>query len=164
MAWVLWIENEPELIERAVLRLRSKKLRCRVVDSPCEALQTLLAAHEDGKLSRLRAIVSDFDLDLADLQERINGLNFLELLSQRPPSDYRKQLLDTILEGCDPNFCTSDRAERLLDEFQQQDIEGILYSARRPNDVKAFDTYGVLEVDSIFHKPSDEPALLGRLL
>lgn len=164
MAWVLWIENDPELIERAVLRLRSKKLRCRVVDSPCEALQTLLAAHEDGKLSRLRAIVSEFDMEIADLQERVNGLNFLELLSARTPEEYRQQLLETILEGCDPNFCTSDRAEKLLDEFRQQDIEGILYSARRPHDVKAFDTFGVLESDSVFHKPSDEPALLGRLL
>lgn len=164
MAWVLWIETEPELIERAVLRLRSKKLRCRVVEGPCEALQTLLAAHEDGKLSRLRAIVSDFDLELADLHERVNGLNFLELLSERTPADYRKELLETILEGCDPNFCTSDRAERLLDEFRDQDIEGILYSGRRPTDVKAFDTYGVLESDSVFHKPHDEPALLGRLL
>lgn len=164
MAWVLWIENDPELIERAVLRLRSKKLRCRVVDSPCEALQTLLAAHEDGKLPRLRAIVSEFDMEMADMAERVNGLNFLELLSSRTPEEYRRQLLEAIIEGCDPNFCTSDRAEKLLDEFKQQDIEGILYSARRPSDVKAFDTYGVLESDSVFHKPSDEPALLGRLL
>lgn len=164
MAWVLWIENEPELIERAVRRLRKGKLRCRVVDSPCEAMETLLAAHEDGKLTKLRAVVCDFDLDLAALEEKINGLNFLELLSRRTPSDYRQQLLDTILDGCDPNFCTQDKVRRMLEDLTGEDVQTVLYSARRPKDIKAFDTYNVMDGDSIFHKPTDEPVLVGKLV
>ncbi|MEW6283185.1 MAG: hypothetical protein AB1758_31540 [Candidatus Eremiobacterota bacterium] len=145
-------------------RLRSKKVRCRVVESPCEAMETLLAAHEDGKLQALRAVVADFDLDLADLEEKINGLNFLEVLSMRPPSEYRQHLLQTILEGCDPNFCTPDKVGRMLQELPLDDIQAMVYSARGPKEIKAFDTYGVLESDSVFHKPSDEPVLLGKLL